>query len=134
MTSFSDDLALTIEILESLTSHKFDYSDEAVWFPNDAAGYTHNNHPIRSMFGLPTDWTIYYKVDREDVIPHEICHVIDGISTHYQHSLKKDFKPIVDDYQTLWSLKWILVTLKQKKVENSLGLITQRKPKYSLDC
>lgn len=105
MTSFSDDLALTIEILKSLTSNRFDYSDEAVWFPNDAVGYTHNNHPLRSMFGLPTDWTIYYKVDREDVIPHEICHVIDGISTHYQHSLKKDFKPIVQDYQTLWSLE-----------------------------
>jgi predicted SprT family Zn-dependent metalloprotease len=42
---------------------------------------------------------VKYLKGHNEVIPHEICHVIDSISSYKQTSLKKEFREIAESYK-----------------------------------
>ena len=90
--------AKTIEILSRLTKNKYKPTPVDKFDRPKQKGETRNTTGILKFFGF-NRWEVKYLKGHNEVIPHEICHVIDSISSYKQTSLKKEFREIAESYK-----------------------------------
>ncbi len=90
------------EELSRLDKYVQDEVDLRIEINENQSGLTKRIKPKRFSDEEPYDepyYSVVVDIDHLEVLTHEICHVIDRVSTKQQYSKTKEFKPLLDLYK-----------------------------------